>query len=374
MLLRIRIFIHPESKESFWARISQKAVSAEILRKRYTPEYLDTERVSDIDFDRVFPDGEKKVLLYIGYSPSRTPEELYYLAEKGVHTLLLNYEFAGFSGSSSRVLLNYRDAMEKCICYLRSNGKKHLALFGVNPSSTPDTLKKEVFIQYKRAEGADIDGDIYYNNGSIENCLNDFFERGRSYDAVVCANDVTAITLLRRLRDAGLRVPEDVYIISCSCSTMLSERTSPTVTAVAADQYEVGVQAVAAYTTLVKNPGDIALTVRIGAKLLIRESTAMAPDKGDYIFPHKAFDEHAVDFYGDPIAKKFFSTEYLLLNSDELDIGIIEGIIAGDTYPKMAERLYTSENVISYRIKRMCRLTKTSSKSELVELIYPYLK
>ncbi|MBQ4556305.1 MAG: substrate-binding domain-containing protein [Clostridia bacterium] len=371
--MRIKIFIHPESKESFWARLSQKAVSAEILRKRYTPEYLDAERISDIDFDKVFAPDEKKVLLYIGYSPKHTPQELHYLASIGIHTLLLNYEFAGFSGSSSRVLLNYRDAMEKCICYLRSNNKSNIALFGINPDSTPDTLKKEVFCEYLRAEGKSADEHIYYNNGSIENCLNNFFEKGNSYDAIICANDVTAITLLRCLQNAGLRVPEDVYIISCSCSTMIAERTSPTITAVAADQYDVGVQAVSAYTTLVKNPGDIALTVRIGAKLVIRQSTNMMPDNGDFIFPRKAFNENAVDFYGDPIAKNFFSTENLLLNCDELDIGIINGIIAGDTYPKMAEQLYTSENVISYRIKRMYRLTGTSTKTELVKVISPYL-
>lgn len=374
MLLRIKIFIQPESKESFWARLSQKAVSAEILRKRYTPEYIDAESVRDIDLDKVFDSDEKRVLLYIGYSAESTPDELHFLAEKGVHTLLLNYEFAGFSGTSSRVLLNYRDAMEKCICYLRSNGKEKIALFGVNPSSTPDTLKKEVFVEYMCAEGKSADEHIYYNDASIEKCFSDFFGSGEKYDAVVCANDVTAITLLRRLLDAGIRVPEEVYIISCSCSTMLAERTSPTLTSVTADQQEVGVQAVATYVSLVKNPCDIALTVRIGAKLVVRESTALAENKGGYVFPHIDSSREANAFYNDPIAKKFFSTEYLLLNCDDLDFGIIDGILAGDTYPKIADRLFTSENVISYRIKRMCKLTKTSSKAELIELIAPYLK
>ena len=37
-------------------------------------------------------------------------------------------------------------------------------------------------------------------------------------------------------------------------------------------------------------------------------------------------------------------------------------------------QLFTSENVISYRIKRMCKTTGCTKKAELVALLAPYFK
>ena len=66
--MRIKIFVHPDSKDSFWAKMSLKGISAEILRKRYTAEYVNAFRATDIDLEKEFDGMQKKVLLYIGIS------------------------------------------------------------------------------------------------------------------------------------------------------------------------------------------------------------------------------------------------------------------------------------------------------------------
>lgn len=369
--MHIKIYVQPEYKESFWSKQSLKAVAAEILRKRYIAQYLEAQSVTDIHFDEVFAKGEKRVLLYIGYSLKRTPGDLSYLAEHGIHTLLLNYGFSGFAGSCSRVLLNYRDAIEKCIGYLSANNHDRIALLGINPHSTTDMVKNECFTEYLRSKGAEPTHDIYYNSGSIDGCLAQFLGNRADYNAVICANDVTALTLIRRLKDQGVHVPEDMYVISCGFTTMLAEHASPTLTTVAADQSEIGEQAVQAYATLMKNTSDIALTVRVAAKLTARGTTNFDPILGTVVPPTYVPSEPVYDFYADPAAKKFFSAESLLLCSDELDQGIIAGILSGETYASIAERLYTSENVISYRIKRMYKITGCEKKSELISLLSP---
>ena len=370
--MRIKIYVLPEYKESFWSSQSLKAVAAEILRKRYTPEYIEAASVTEIDFDKVFADGEKRVLLYIGYSLWRTPSDLSYLAEHGIHTLLLNYESTNFTGSCSRVLLNYRDAIEKCVGYLTANGHDRIALIGVNPHSTVDMLKKDRFAEYLRMKGDETARSVYYNNGSIEGCLTDFLSNHDDYNAVICVNDVSALALLRRLKEHNLRVPEDLYVISCGFSTMLAEHAAPTLTTVAADQNEIGAQAVQAYTSLMKNPANITLTVRVAPKLIVRGSTNFDPDSGAIIAPSSPAPAPLFDFYADPDAKSFFNAESLLLGSDELDRGILAGILSGETYASIAERLYTSENVISYRMKRMFKMSGCEKKSELIALLTPY--
>ncbi|MBQ6892624.1 MAG: substrate-binding domain-containing protein [Clostridia bacterium] len=372
--MRIKIYVHPESKESFWARFSLRAVAAEILRKRYTPEYIEDIDITSIDFDKVFKPNEKRVLMYIGFSPKSTLNDLAYLTANGIHTLMLNYGYEDFSGACSKVLLNCRDAMEKSISYLLSHNRDRIALFGVNPNSSTDMIRLEVFSEYLRSIGRAPSDDVYYNDSTINECRERFSKSIRNYNAVICVNEVVAFLLMRWLRDSGIDVPRDLFVISCGYSTMLAEHSVPTLTSVSADQSEVGAQAVIAYSALMKNPGNIALTVQVEAKLTVRGSTDFAPDTGTVAFAPENAGKACVNFYRDPSVRRFFSIEMLLLESDDLDRGILDGLLAGDTYPKMAERLYTSENVISYRIKRMCKTAGSNSKNELVELITPYLK
>ena len=372
--MRIRIYVHPESKESFWARFSLRAVAAEILRKRYTPEYIEDKNITDINFDKLFKPGEKRVIMYIGFSEKSTLNDLAYLTAHGVHTLMLNYGYEEFSGTCSKVLLNCRDAMEKSICYLLSCNRDKIALFGVNPSSSTDTIRLETFKEYLASIGRSIEDDVYYNHCMMSQCREEFSKHLKNYNAVICVNEIAAFVLLRHLHDSGINVPKDLYVISCGYSTMLAEHSLPTLTAVCADQSEAGRQAVLAYSSLVKNPGNVALTVQVEASLTVRGSTDFTPANGSIAFAPNHTNKPSNAFYSDPTVRRFFNMEMLLLESDDLDRGILDGLIDGDTYPVMAERLFTSENVISYRIKRMCKIANAASKAELIELITPYLK
>ena len=190
---------------------------------------------------------------------------------------------------------------------------------------------------------------------------------------MICANDVVALALICHLREEGVRVPEDLFVVSFG-STVLASMANPTITSVSVDHEELGRQAILAYAYLYKNPGDITLTAKVDAKLRIRASTAYMPDHGKDIFASFLPQTPNVNFYDDPITQRVFEAETLLLGCDELDFGILEGILSGETYPHIAERLFTSENVISYRIKRMCKTTGCTKKAELVALLAPYFK
>ena len=372
--MNIKIYIHPEFKDTFWTELSLKAVAAEITRKRYNAEYIDAASVEEIDYDKVFHGEEKRILLYIGHSVIGTPSDLKFLTDKGVHVILLNYESSVLSGSCSKVLLNYRDGMQKTISYLTANKHDRIALFGINPNSSTDMLKDSYFVEYPRERGGNPTRDIYYNYGSITACFSRFAENYGDYNAVICSNDVVALALIQSLKNIGVRVPEDMYVTACGGSSILSSIASTTITTVFADQYELGRQAVLTYTYLYKNPCDVALSVKVEAKLTVRASTNFDPDGGEEITTSLSKQVPNVDFYDDPVIREIFRVESLLLQSDDLDRGILDGILSGETYPSIAERLYTSENVISYRIKRMCKITNTTKKSELVALISPYMK
>lgn len=369
----VKIYVNPEYKDALWSTLAIKAINAEIMRKRYTPVFIDAPEVSEIDFDNLYEPGEKRLMVYIGAQLAITPAVLARFNDYGVHVVFLNYESQSLVSGHSKILLNYKDGMRKTINYLLSCGRENIALYGINPNSSTDMIKDAFFADYLAFRGGNPSRDIYYNYASQRGCYTRFAENCRSYDAVICANDVVALALICHLHEEGVRVPEDLFVVSFG-STVLASMANPTITSVSVDHEELGRQAILAYAYLYKNPGDITLTAKVDAKLRIRASTAHMPDRGKDIFASFLPQTPNVNFYDDPITQRVFEAETLLLGCDELDFGILKGILRGETYPHIAEQLFTSENVISYRIKRMCKTTSCTKKAELVALLAPYFK
>lgn len=372
--MRIFIYVQPDVKDTFWTRQTQKAIAAEILRKRHTAVYLRGATASDIDLDAVYAGEEKRILLYVGTSLKKTPSDLAYLVNHDVHVIRIHSGSNAFPADCSRVLLNYHDAAEKAIGYLTENGRDRIALFGVNPYSHTDTEMKNRFLAHLRATGGSPQRDIYYSRASIADCYASFFPYRTAYNAVICVNDMAAVTLLHRLKADGVRIPEDLYIVSCGLSSVFADHPSNGITSVSADRDAICVQAVFAYTTLLRASADIALNLRVAAKLTVRASTDFAPVPWEGRCATHPVSSVPVDFFADPDAKRFYSIESLLSACDKTDAGILDGLLAGENYSTIAERLFTSRNMVSYRVKRMCRLTECADREELVTLLRPYLE
>lgn len=369
--MRVHIYVHPKEKNVFWAKQTQKALSAECLRRRYTAEYIDAPSVQDIALDAVFCGEEKRILLYIGI---QSPKDLDFLSEHNVHTILINNDFSQFSSCHSRVLINYRHALEKAVGYLLANGRSRIALYGINLASPTDRIMEKHFSEHLRLGGEEPSRDIYYNHSFISDCYARFAPYRTAYNAVICANDITAVDLRHRLEADGTRVPENIYIISCGLSSILVDQPDTSITSVSADRDEIGAQAIYIYSVLLKAPGSLTLTAQVEPILTVRASTAFAPiPETAFHIPHIP-NTPAASFYEDPITQNFFNVENLLLHYDDLDRGILDGIFSGETYSVIAERLYTTENMISYRVKRMCRLAGCSGRKALIALLAPYLK
>ena len=62
---------------------------------------------------------------------------------------------------------------------------------------------------------------------------------GLAVTAIVCHNDVTAIGVLRALREAGIRVPQDVSVVGCD-DIAAASWVSPTLTTLAQAKADMG--------------------------------------------------------------------------------------------------------------------------------------
>ena len=90
--------------------------------------------------------------------------------------------------------------MRRLVELLRGRGHGRIALYGVNPQSVSDESRMDSYLA--ALGGEDGRRHVFFNSGSLENCFEQFMARAQQYDAVICANDFAAISLVRRL---GLR-------------------------------------------------------------------------------------------------------------------------------------------------------------------------
>lgn len=99
---------------------------------------------------------------------------------------------------------------------------------------------------------------------------------GVEFDAAVCANDATAIGVMRALRSHGRRVPEDVAVTGFD-NTDESEFASPPLTSVSPEPEAMVAAAVRMLVERLDGYDGPARSVRTGAEVVIRRSSS--PDR-----------------------------------------------------------------------------------------------
>ncbi|MEV6368209.1 LacI family DNA-binding transcriptional regulator [Micromonospora musae] len=95
--------------------------------------------------------------------------------------------------------------------------------------------------------------------------------------SVIAYNDVMALGLLGRLRDRGLRVPQDISVVGID-DIQMSSMSSPTLTTVALTKEQAGRAAVDLLLSLLERPDGVRKPRReLPTQLLVRGSTGVAP-------------------------------------------------------------------------------------------------
>jgi len=100
-------------------------------------------------------------------------------------------------------------------------------------------------------------------------------------DGLVCANDLIALGALQRLRQAGVRVPDDVAITGVD-DTVFGQVSQPELTTVRQPVDQLGDEAVGMLLTRLQAPGIIkskpaARSLVLTPELLVRRSTSPSP-------------------------------------------------------------------------------------------------
>ncbi len=255
--------------------------------------------------------------------------------------------------------------MYNLYAYLMSYNKTKIAMYGINPNSASDAYRKNCFIKCKEHED-----DIYFNNANLKECYKTFVSNADKYDAVICANDYAAISLVRFLCNDNREIP---FIVSCG-ETKLAKKFTPSITNLRTSYTDFGKAAINLYKILQKDFPTSNIKLELASSIIPGDTTDNLP-----VMP-SSFNEATSaiattddSFYSDTEVSEMLNVEKLLNRCDKTELDMLRSLIKGTTYFELAEKYHMSVNGIKYKLNKLFELCNVNSKTEFIQLIKKYI-
>ena len=173
-------------------------------------------------------------------------------------------------------------ALELLMDHLLGLGHERIALVGgrMNVLATNMKLKlyKEILEEHKLPyDPALVARDGEYNMESGYQLMNEMLEQKISFTAVVAVNDFAAAGIMRSIAEHGLRIPEDISVVSYD-NTYIAQVMIPRLTSVDYHYEEFGQKLVDTAIDLIEGRETTSLQT-VTPQLVVRESSGAARRK-----------------------------------------------------------------------------------------------
>ncbi|HLZ60362.1 MAG TPA: LacI family DNA-binding transcriptional regulator [Ktedonosporobacter sp.] len=203
------------------------------------------------------------------------------LQDTGIPVVLVD----NYVPQANAVLGSNFEGARAAVEYLIAMGHRQIAFIGGPVGEGPRPISP-VYTMERRAEGyrmalADaglaVNYELYESanlsaDGGYKACKR-LLARGVPFTALFCANDEMAIGAMKALREAGLRIPEDISLVGFDDINMV-EHLTPALTTVRVDKEALGAIAVKRLLSLMSNPDGISVSSVVDVNLVIRDSVS----------------------------------------------------------------------------------------------------
>ncbi len=175
-----------------------------------------------------------------------------------------------------KVIINDEQAAYDAVKKLIDSGRKRIALFTTENYLGVSSKRADGYFSALKAHKIEIDENLVLQLPfQFENeDKSEAFFKSRSFDAVLCVNEIFAVRAMRMAQSMGKRIPQDLSIIGFT-DGILSKLSSPSLTAVA--QHGIRMGEIAAKMLIEKVESDREQenfrTEIIQATIIEREST-----------------------------------------------------------------------------------------------------
>jgi DNA-binding LacI/PurR family transcriptional regulator len=180
----------------------------------------------------------------------------------------------------SNLTVNYQDGIEQAVAHLVQLGHTRIAYVG-GPTELRSARRREMaFIRsYKKFLGKDheqssrYEGDFKIEGGRKAGAA--LIADPRRYTAVMVANDMMALGVVRAARAAKIAIPEELSIVGFD-DIALAALAEPPLTTVSIPREVLGRKAMEALEATINHPDRQGVEIAIPTSLMIRESTGPA--------------------------------------------------------------------------------------------------
>jgi LacI family transcriptional regulator len=186
-------------------------------------------------------------------------------------------ERIGGEGRLARISVDNHDGIKQVIAHLYAQGRRNIGFLRGKPGSWDSDERYQAYLSELQLFGLTVDtsrvlsGDYRQDRAACS--VTDFFAKGGTMDALVCANDEMAIGAFRAMRDQHIRVPEDIALVGFD-DLELCTLISPQLSSVSYDRYAMGAAAVNILLGMINEEVPVA-PVQFPTLLQIRESSRL---------------------------------------------------------------------------------------------------
>lgn len=187
-----------------------------------------------------------------------------------------------------KVTINDEGGAFKSTEYLIESGCKKIALLAIPEFVRIGSLRKTGYLKALKKHNIEIDDRLIVeidDNKDVHAQLGVLFDNPENYpDAILAVNgEVYASTAMQIAKDKGLKIPQDISIVTFT-DGLLSRHASPPMTSLVQHGYEMGKQAVELLIDRIENNKPEVKFERkvISTNLKIRNSTQRISQKIDY--------------------------------------------------------------------------------------------
>src|SRR5437867_4992826 len=179
----------------------------------------------------------------------------------------------------SNLRIDYFSGVEQIVKYLHGNGHRRIAFVAGRPRLKSSIARLRAYEDCMQDLGLELGpimrGDLRFEGGLAAGLA--ITKLSPRPTAVVAVNDLTAVGVIKGLKNAGCRVPEDVSVTGFD-NTRLAEYSNPSITTVDIHRETLGRIAADALHELSNSATPNGKEYQIGAELILGKSSGPAPD------------------------------------------------------------------------------------------------
>lgn len=311
-------------------------------------------------------------LIVLGVDVLWLEEVLEHLKPLQLRIILLNGVLShNHSCHISRIMYDQKTWVEDSLALLHRLGRTRPAFYGVQPNDTSDEAKSAVFSRQISP------GDVYRITDSMESCFQAFWNRINCYDSVICANDIMAVYLIKRCRESGMRIPEDLYVIG-NGNLRIGAHVSPSLTTAYYDMVTLVEVVVQTCQSLCTVPNISSIDIYLKTAILERESTGCSFQLTDTAVTYRdlyQYDETVRDNTSNnlfPEIQEIKTIDRSLTSCSPVELHILELLTKENTYEDISEQVILSSDAVKYHIKKLYKKFGIHTRQELKKLIQDY--